>query len=52
MLRNQMYQTLNGNAHGKGKWDGAINLDGSIRDSNPKFSNKTRKWLREHGWKV
>ena len=39
-------------AHGKGKWDGAINLDGSIRDSNPKFSNKTRKWLREHGWKV
>ena len=39
-------------SHGKGKWDGAINLDGSIRDSDPKFSNKTRKWLREHGWKV
>ena len=39
-------------AHGKGKWDGAINLDGSIHDSDPKFSNKTKKWLREHGWKV
>ncbi len=37
-------------AHGKGKNKGAINIDGSIHDSDPKFSNKTKKWLKEHGW--
>ena len=39
-------------AHGKGKSDGAINLDGTIHDSNPNFSKKTKEWLKQHGWNL
>lgn len=39
-------------AHGKGKYDGTINLYGSIHDSDPKFSNKTKKWLKSYGWNL
>jgi len=38
--------------HAHGSNGGAINLDGSIHDADPKFSNKTLAWLREHGWNV
>jgi len=38
--------------HAHGKNGGALNLDGSIHDADPKFSKKTLKWLREHGWNV
>ncbi|GHT70538.1 hypothetical protein AGMMS50239_39030 [Bacteroidia bacterium] len=38
--------------HAHGSNGGAINLDGSIHDRDPQFSNKTLKWLREHGWNV
>ena len=26
--------------------------DGEPKDSPPKFSNKTKKWLKKHGWKI
>lgn len=33
----------------------SLNNDGTIHDKkngNPNPSNKTRKWLKSHGWKV
>ena len=38
--------------HAHGTNGGAINLNGSIHDSDPLFSNKTLSWLRKHGWNV
>lgn len=38
--------------HAHGKNGGAINQDGTFHDGDPFFSNKTLKWLREHGWDV
>ena len=38
--------------HVHGKNGGAINHDGSIHDANPSFSNKTLRWLQEHGWDI
>jgi RHS repeat-associated protein len=38
--------------HAHGSNGGAINLDGSIHDGDPKFSKKTLNWLNEHGWNV
>lgn len=39
-------------AHGKEKNDGTINLDGTIHDSDPNFSRKTKEWLKQHGWNL
>ena len=36
--------------HAHGKNGGAINLDGSIHDRDPKFSRKTLEWLKGFGW--
>jgi RHS repeat-associated protein len=38
--------------HAHGYNGGAINLDGTIHDKDPNFSNKTLEWLREYGWNV
>ena len=29
-----------------------INLDGTIHDSDPNFSRKTKEWLKQHGWNL
>ena len=36
----------------KGKKDGTINLDGTIHDSDPNFSRKTKEWIKQHGWNL
>lgn len=36
-------------AHGK---KGALNLDGTFREGDPKFSNKTKAWLKARGWNI
>ncbi|WP_241907075.1 RHS repeat domain-containing protein [Vibrio splendidus] len=38
--------------HAHGTKGGALNQDGEPKDSDPKFSNKTKKWLKKHGWKI
>lgn len=39
-------------AQGSGQGAPAINQDGTFRHGDPGFSNKTLKWLRQHGWNV
>lgn len=36
-------------AHGE---KGALNLDGTFREGDPKFSNKTKAWLKARGWNI
>lgn len=38
--------------HAHGDNGGAINQNGSIHDADPKFTRKTLKWLKEHGWDI
>jgi hypothetical protein len=38
--------------HAHGRNGGALNLDGTIHDADPYFSNGTLEWLRGFGWKV
>ncbi|MEU6079273.1 RHS repeat-associated core domain-containing protein [Streptomyces sp. NPDC047108] len=38
-------------AQKKGTGSPALNQDGTFHDGDPRFSNKTMKWLRKYGWK-
>ena len=49
MLLKVLFLVLNGMRMEKGKKDGTINLDGTIHDSDPNFSRKTKEWLKQHG---
>jgi RHS repeat-associated protein len=38
--------------HVHDKKGGAVNQDGKVKEGNPKFPNKVKEWLRNHGWNI